>query len=312
MKNKPTAHDNIKIRDFDLVPDGGIGGAVSPIEVLAAMTGPQTDFSAFDELMRRFSDEDAYDPRRDDGTFPLSRLDDALQLIIFGSYKGGGGKSTACMAFIERLMRAGRYPVVIEADPVQKEVGETFKNDKKLRVLELPLANREGMEKLAMIMARRLPLVVVNAPGGLTEPFERFGGALRLALKTYEYRFTMFWLLNSQDQVVESLNAFWEAMPSASVHPIVNLKESENHKLSDFRDYIDHEIRKRVEKQGRTLVMPFGPMAIMNQMAKRHIPFGTLCHDDAYDILAKAELHTWLTSMWKEFDRVIDFEARVS
>lgn len=311
MKGTPRSLTDVKLNaDYDLVPDGrDIGASVSPMATLAALSGPLNGFEAFDALMKKFEDENSYDPWEGDRAFPLSRLDDALQLIIFGSYKGGGGKSTSCVSFVERLLRAGRYPLVIEADPEQTEVGDTFKKDNRLRVLERPLDDREGMGLLATIMEKQLPLVVVNAPGGLTEPFEKFGGALRFALKSYGYRFTMFWLLNSQDQVVESLEAFWKAMPSAIVHPIINLKESENHKLRDFGDYIDHDIRSRVEKQGRTLIMPLGPMAIMNQMAKRNLPFGKLCADDSYDALSRADLETWLAKMWREFERVIDFGA---
>lgn len=293
--------------DYEIVPDGrDIGASGSPIETLAALSGPRGGFEAFDALMKKFEDENSYDPWEGDGAFPLSRLDDALQLIIFGSYKGGGGKSTSCCSFVERLLRAGRYPLVIEADPERKEVGDTFKKDNRLRVLERPLNDREGMVLLATIMEKQLPLVVVNAPGGLTEPFEKFGGALRFALKSYGYRFTMFWLLNSQDQA-ENLEAFWKAMPSAIVHPIINLKESQNHKIRDFSDYVDHDIRSKVEKQGRTLIMPLGPMAIMNQMSKRKLPFGTLAADPAYDAMSKGELEAWQAKMWLEFERVIDF-----
>lgn len=280
----------------------------------AASSASEADddlFAAFDDYVADFKRNKGYDPYFGDDKFEREVLAKVGRLIIVSGFKGGVGKSTECAIFIEIAMAFGHRLIVVESDRRNKDVGPTFKNMAELRVIALDLALQEGMENLLKIMATGRYMIVVNTPAGMTQPFDEHGEVLKEALKTFGYDLTVFFLMNSQKQSVDELSDFRRMMPEARVHPVLNLKEAARNEIADFKDWASSDIRNEIEAQGRTLVMPVGPMALMNRLEQDKVPFGTLAQDPRFGFYDRHQLQEWRKSMRAEFERVFKF-GRIS
>jgi hypothetical protein len=314
----------VKLRPplHDVKPRATYDGFGNPIDLsiaesatadAASSTSEANDdlFAAFDSYVADFKRNNGYDPYFGDDKFEREVLAKGGRLIIVSGFKGGVGKSTECAIFIEIAMAFGHRFIVIESDRRNKDVGPTFKNMAELRVIALDLTVQEGMENLLKIMAAGPYLIVVNTPAGMTQPFDEHGEVLKEALKTFGYELTVFFLMNSQKQSIDELSDFRRMMPHARVHPVLNLKEGARNEIADFMEWANSDIRPEIEAQGRTLVMPLGPMALMNRLEQDKVPFGTLAQDPRFGLFDRHQLQEWRKSMRAQFERVFKF-GRIS
>ncbi len=268
------------------------------------------DFGTLEGFFQEQRNADRYNPYLGDGEFKRAIFAAGRRIILVGGVKGGSGKSTVATAFIELLIRLGYRFVIIEADRGVPDVGYAFESHPNVKVIRLDLSGKPGMVALADILSRGPRFLVINTGGGHSETFQQFGSALTGVLQTFGYHLTCLWALNSQHGGIAELERFCRAMPSATVHPVLNLKEGQDHELADFNEWAQASVRPAIERQGRTLVMPVGPTSLMNALSKERISFSSLVGDGNRNIFARQELDQFLKAMEREYRRVFDFERK--
>jgi hypothetical protein len=251
-----------------------------------------------------------YDPYRDDPQFNRAIFASHRRLLVVGGVKGGPGKSTVAVSLIDYLISLGYKIVLIEGDRGTPDVGPAFTNNPAVKMIRLDCSKLEGVRELVKIMGHCPRVIVLNTGSGYDRTFQDFGSVLARAMSMYGYLMTCFFAMNSQSNSVEQLVKFHEAIPNATLHAVLNLKESQTQDIADFHEWADSPAREGIERQGRTLIMPYGPLALMNRMSKEGLSFSTLAEDINRDLTDRDLLHTFLRSMWAEFDRVFDFDRR--
>lgn len=233
-------------------------------------------------------------------------------MIMVTGVKGGPGKSTMTMSLVDVLLSYGIRFLVCDADQKTRDVGPACKDEPNLRVIGLKLEARTGMQGLVTIMKEtQISPVVVNFPAGLTSPFDEYGPPLRRALKEFGYQLVILYMLSPLHDSVNQLGVLLDQMPDATVHAVLNIKEGPTEQLSDFEYYLGHPVRKRVEAQGRTLLMPVGPRAAMNLMESQKRTYRRIANDPSTDFFDKTLLETFLDDMATQLERVFEFRRPI-
>lgn len=268
------------------------------------------DFGTIDKFFEQMAQARRYNPYLGDAQFKKAVFVDRHRLLAIHGVKGGPGKSTVAVALIDLLISLGYKLVLIEGDRGTPDVGPAYADHPAVRMVRLDCSELQGIRELVKFMGHGPRVIVLNCGSGYDRTFQEFGNVLARAMDHYNYHMTCFFALNSQANSVEQLVKFHRAMPTATVHAVLNLKESKTEDVADFQDWADSPDREGLEGQGRTLIMPYGPLGLMNRMSKEGVSFARLAGDASRDLTDRQLLDNFLRSMWSEFHRVFDFERR--
>lgn len=281
------------------------------IEAEKVLDAPNdNDFGTIEKFFEEMAHARRYDPYVGDAQFKRAIFAARRRLLLVGGVKGGPGKSTVAVALIDLLISLGYKIVLIEGDRGTPDVGPAFANNSSVKMIRLDCSELPGIRELVKFLAHGPRVVVLNSGAGYDRTFQEFGAVLAKALDHYNYHMTCFFAMNSQSNSVEQLLKFHKAIQIATVHPVLNLKESKTEDIADFQDWAASPDRESIERQGRTLIMPYGPLGLMNRMSAEGISFSNLAADENRDLTDRQLLDNFLRSMWREFGRVFDFDRR--
>lgn len=296
--------DSPKLVHYEILPNG----SKAPIIDI----GPAPDFDQPENVgfgnwqdIKTFTK--FYDPHDGDPGYVRDVIAKGYWIKLVWADKGGTGKTAFCYGLVELLLRLGYKVVLVEADETNPDSSTPYENDPRVRVEKFNLRAPDGIAKLVdMLEVNRPPMVVVNGAAALNQPIGTDGDLLNDAVANFGYNMRVFWVMNTQDQTLHMLDRFWSIMTNAKYHAVLNLKEAARRTVGEFEDYINSNIRHRIEAQGRTLVMPLGPTEAFNRAEKEGISLSTQEADERILLSQRSFIAKWRRLMGVQFSRIMN------
>lgn len=169
-------------------------------------------------------------------------------IIFFHGDKGGVGKSWACSAFTDWLVKKNLPVALIDGDTRNPDVSRMFGDS--IQVCHANLRIHDGwMDTIDFIMGNSEKIIVISMPAGIGGEFKKEASPFCKSIEWLKRPLIMFWVIN---RLPDSINLLGEAMDVIGNHldskfVVKNLFFGESEK---FTRWDNSETKKRFEKSG--------------------------------------------------------------
>jgi hypothetical protein len=171
-------------------------------------------------------------------------------IIIFHGDKGGVGKSLACSAFADFLMKSKIPVALVDGDTRNPDISRMFGD--MAPVSHANLRDHEGWMDLIDFVAaegREREVVCISMPAGVGNELRKEASRFVQSIQSLKRSLSMFWVINRQ---IDSINLLNEALTVIGEHlqskfVVKNLFFGNE---SMFGRWDTSETRKRFEKSG--------------------------------------------------------------
>jgi hypothetical protein len=228
------------------------------------------------------------------------------KIIIIGGCKGGVGKSIVASALVDYLTQTLEEKVyLIESDTSNPDVGKAYfkLTDDENEELSVPgealdLDDAEGWISLVNAADQNPDAhIVINTAARNNKGVAAYGNLLAESLQDLKRDVVTFWVINRQKDSLELCQAYLDAVPFGTFHIVINGYFGERRK---FQLYDDSQIRKTIEKHGKSLYFPDLADRVSDIMRNSRLSAAEA--EKTLPIGERAELRRWRNEYKKTFE----------
>lgn len=234
-----------------------------------------------------------------------------MAVILFGGDKGGVGKSTGCMAFIDWAIAKNKPFILIEGDTSNDNVFKAYKDT--LESHRFNLGSSDGWrEMMDLIENKKDANFVVNTPARIDEMIKNEAEIFEAVCSEVGQKVTIFWMLNRQRDSILSFKRARSTFGKAQFVAVKNLYFGLGKK---FVLWDESTVRAEFDKEGgETLEFPELNDRAADRVINARLTFTGAANISSEDneklesqrlmISDKTDIQRWLRSVYELFDSV--------
>lgn len=201
--------------------------------------------------------------------------------------KGGVGKSTGAASIHYLRRKMGEESAIIDTDPANPDL---FKSHAKSAIAHcVSLDSEDGYTNLAGLIARTDEDIVISAPAGGQELFERYAPVVDLVCRKCHRIVYLVWFIDPDIDSFINLEDSAAAVPYANVWVIRNLVFGPPEKFEAFNE---HRVAQPIFKAGRVLDLPLVPAAVMRSFKSGRMSFNEILENGPEETRSALEIWT--------------------
>lgn len=143
-------------------------------------------------------------------------------IISVDGSKGGTGKSVISCSIVDYTLPLGKSVLLIDGDTANPDVHKTYNNTDGVSVESITVDSKEGFIALASTIHKSsADCVIINNPAR-SEAWRTHGGFITNNLDKLNSRMLTLWVANRQQDCIELLIDYHEALPAVPIVFVIN------------------------------------------------------------------------------------------
>lgn len=195
-------------------------------------------------------------------------------IISVDGSKGGTGKSVVSCSLVDYVLSNGKSVLLIDGDTANPDAFKTYSGADGVSVESITIDSKEGFIALASAIHKSTEdCVIINNPAR-SEMWRTHGGFITDNLNKLNARMITFWVANRQQDCIELLVDYHDALPSV---PIVFVLNSYWGGPEKFEIWTNSNIRKEIlNNGGGEIVYPDIADRVMHTMRTKRMKWSDI------------------------------------